>query len=145
MILKNAEIEGLLNFLMNVELVGGDSRLRTRFCRLLMERQALIQGEHADLIKQFAKFDEEGVPIAIYDEQMGKDIYDIEEREKFQIEYTSLMVEDYIIDNSEERKEMLLKVKNVILDCQDVFKGAEALKYDRWCEIAESIEYDSEK
>lgn len=144
MIIKNAEIEGFLNFLMEIELKGKDSRLRTRFCKFLIDRQNLITEEHAELLKEYAKFDDDGNPISVYSERLQREIYDIPNQREFQKEYTALMMEDFLLENNEERREIFLKVKDLVLNSEQVFKGEDALVYDRWCEIVETIEYEEE-
>jgi hypothetical protein len=138
--IKNIEVEPLITFLMEMELKGRDSRFRTRFVKLLMERQTLIEGEHKDLIKQFSSIGEDGQPNTI--EQNGKSFYDVQDKVGFNKEYFMLMNEDFIIEETEERKEMLILLKDVILNCEMTFMGGEALKYDRWCDIFEEIKYD---
>lgn len=138
--LKNVEVEALIGFLMKMELKGRDSRMRTRFVKLLMERQNLIEQEHQDLIKQFSVIGEDGNPKTI--EKDGKHFYDVQDKVGFNREYYMLLQEEYIIEETEERKEMLLLLKDVILNCEMTFMGGEALEYDRWCDIVEEIKYD---
>lgn len=138
--IKNVEIQEFINFLMGFELKGRESRLRTRFVRLLAERIALISEEHNELIRQYAKFNENDEPIII--EIEGTRVYDVPDKAAFNKEYHILLNEDYVIDENEERKELLLFVKDIILNCEKTFKGREALEYDRWCEIVEEIKYE---
>jgi hypothetical protein len=138
--IKNYEVKEFANFLINLELKGRESRLRTRFVKVLMGRADLIDEEHVELIKQFAKFDDKGEPIII--EIDGVKTYDVPEKEAFNKEYYALLNEEFILEENEERKEMLLLLKEVILNCEMTFKGREALEYDRWCEIVEEIVYE---
>lgn len=139
--LKNIEIEDFVVFLMNLELVGKSSRMRTRFVKILGEQQQLIQEENTELIKQYAVLDENGEPEKV--ENDGKYYYDIkkENRVEYNREYFILMNEDFIISQDEKNEEILTHIKDVILNCEMTFKGVEAIKYDRWCEIVEQIEY----
>lgn len=139
--MKNDEVEYFSIFLMGLELPSFESRLRTRFVKhILGERIQLVKEEHAELIKEFARFDEEGNPIVIQDGD--KQMYDVPDRAGFNREYFRLLNEDFVIDETEERKEMLLLIKDIILNCDKTFKGREALEYDRWCEIVEEIKYE---
>jgi hypothetical protein len=140
--IKNMEIEPFLEFIMNFELKGRESRLRTRFAKILMERLRLINEENMMLIKQYGNVDEKGNINII--EKDGKKYYDVIDRESYNREYWILMNEEFVIDQTEERKEMLLFIKQLILDCDMTFKGEEALLYDRWCEIVEQINYPDE-
>jgi hypothetical protein len=138
--IKNIEIEPFIKFLMSFELKGRESRLRTRFAKLLMERLKLINEENMDLIRQFGNKDENG-NIKIV-ERDGKRYYDVVDKDAYNREYFILMNEDFVIDETEERKEMLLFIKELILNCDMTFKDEEALEYDRWCEIVEEINYE---
>lgn len=145
MIIKNAEVEELFNFLISFELTGKDSRLRTRFCKILMDRKQLIDEEHVSLIKEFDGYNEDGTPKVVFDKTLNKNIYDLSDRNGFQREYAELLQEDFVIEENEERKEILLKVREIILECDKTFRGREALEYDRWCEIVEQIKYNTEE
>lgn len=140
--IKNAEIEAFSNFLMDFELKGRESRLRTRFVKLLVQRQSEIQEEHRELLRQYANFDEEG-NIKTLELPNGLKVYDVPDKDTFNREYYLLMNEDFIIEENEERKEMLLFIKELILDCEKTFKDREAIEYDRWCDIVEEISYDN--
>lgn len=141
--IKNGEIEAFANLLMSFELKGRESRLRTRFVKLLMERANLVREEHTELIRQFARFHENGEPVII--EVNGQRMYDVPDKEGFNKEYALLLNEDFIIEENEERKEMLLFIQELILNCEKTFKDREALEYDRWCEIVEEINYINEE
>jgi hypothetical protein len=138
--IKNDEVEAFSNFLMSFDLVGRESRLRTKFVKFLMERVKYVKEEHAELIRQFAKFEENGDPIIV--EVNGNKAYDVPDRATFNKEYFILLNEDFIIEENEERKEMLMFIKDIILNCQKTFNGREALEYDIWCECVEDIKYD---
>lgn len=139
--MKNIEVEKFAEFLMGIELKSSESRLRTRFVKsVLAERMNLIREEHTDLIKEFARFDNDGNPMVVKVD--GQDAYDVPDRKAFNKEYNALMYEEFIIDETEERKEMLLSIKDVILNIDMTFKGREAMEYDRWCEIVEEIQYE---
>lgn len=138
--IKNSEVEPFANFLMSFELVGRESRMRTRFVKILMERVALIREEHAELIRQFARFHENGEPIIVENEH-GQKMYDVPDKVSFNREYALLLNEDFVIEENEEKKEMLLFIKELILNCDKTFKGREALEYDIWCDIVEEINY----
>ncbi|ALA47850.1 hypothetical protein ABE137_12710 [Brevibacillus laterosporus] len=138
--IKNGDLEDFAKFLMSFELIGKESRLRTRLVKILMEKFKAVTEEHNDLIRQFARFDEDGEPYII--EINGQRAYDVPDRQAFNREYFLLMNEDTIIEENEERKEMLLFIKELILNCDKTFKGKEAFEYDSWCEIVEGIKYE---
>lgn len=141
--LKNIEVEPLANFLMKFELKGKESRLRTKFVRLLTEVQQQINKDNYELIKEYANLDEDKEPKKV--ERDGKFFYDIkpELKREYNKEYIVLMEEDYIVDETENNKEMLSFIKEAILNCEMTFKGREAIEYDRYCDIVEEINYEN--
>lgn len=140
--LKNREIAGFVNFLLMLDLAGKQSRMRTRLAKLLDERSRLVDEERLEILKELAEKDENGQPKQETDEA-GNTIYVLsdEAKEKFNAEYAELMDEDCVIEETEERRDMLLTVKEAVLNCDMKFKGQDALLYDRYCEIVEAIEY----
>lgn len=137
--IKNVEIESFINFLMGFELRGRDSRMRTRFTKLLMKQAQEVHEENMELIKQYSVLDDEGIPEII--EVGNKKMYNVKDKASYNKEYFILMNEDFVIEENEERKEMLMFIKSLILNCEMTFKNEEALEYDRWCEIVEEIDY----
>lgn len=137
--IRNHEIKRFMNFLMELELKGRESRLRTRFVKLLAERQKLVEDEHYQLIVQHSNLDENNKPLIV--ERDGQTMYDVQDIVSFNRDYHILLNEEFIIDETEERKEMLLLIKDVILNCEKTFKGEEAILYDRMCDIVEKINY----
>lgn len=140
--IKHVDIEDFIKFLMEFELKGKESRMRTRFVRLLAEKHQSVMQENQDLIKTYSHLDEDGEPNKI--ERDGKMYYDLKEEFKaeYDREYFILMNEDFVIEQNEERKEMLLLVKDIVLNCDKTFSFNEALEYDAWCELVEQIEYE---
>lgn len=139
--LRTYELERFMGFLMTFELNGSDSRLRTRFVRLLNEYQNRFNNEHEDLIKKHSNLDENGQPKTTLNDK-GKEIYDVIDRGEFNKEYSILLNEVIEIEVTEERKKMIALIKEIILNCDKTFKGEEAFMYDRFCEIVEDLEVE---
>lgn len=135
--IRTYELDRFMEFLMEFELNGKDSRLRTRFVRLLNEYVNRFSEEHHDLILRFAEKDDAGEPNII--EKDGIKQYDVKDVVGFNKEYFNLRNELLLIEETEERKEMFNLIKEIILNCEKTFKGEEAFVYDRYCEIAETI------
>lgn len=138
--IKNYELERLISFLLEFDLPAKHSRMRTRFVRLLNEYLNRFKSEHQDLILKHSYLDEEGNPLVVEEKGMKK--YDVKNVAEFNKDYNELLVEKCIIEITEERKEMIAFVKSMILDCEKTFKDEEALMYDRYCEIVESLEIE---
>lgn len=137
----NGEIESFILFLHNLELSGKSSRMRSRIIKILSEQFKRVEEERIQLLKENSMKDEEtGEPIK--QEANGKVQYVIENQEKADKEYIELMSEEFVIEENESNKMMLLSVRKSVLDYDEILKGQEAQQWDRWCDILEEIEYE---
>ena len=136
----NIEVEPFINFLMELELPAKQSRMRTRFCKLGIERLRLLEEEKMEIIKKHGNIDENGEIKQVEDEQ-GRLIWDVKDKDGFNADYKELMIEEWVLELNEEKKDMLLTLKDSVLNLDIILKGKEALQYDRWCEIVEQIKY----
>lgn len=144
MIIRNVELEGFIQFLNTLELVGKQSRFRSRLIRLLQEKLTVIKAEHRDIVEKYSKKDSEGKPqYRSVDEQTGYVEYDIEDMSGLAAELNELYGENTVVDQSESNRELLLIVKEAVLDCTLTFSGEQAELYNRYCEIVEGIAYDT--
>jgi cupin superfamily acireductone dioxygenase involved in methionine salvage len=134
--MHNIEVESLGKFLLGINLKGRESRMRTRFIKLLQERIELISAEHQELIKQHSVKDENGEPKTIENEQ-GQKVYDIVDMQTFNKDYNELMIEEFVIEVTESNRSMIEVVSNAVFDCDEMFSGQDALVFDRYCEIME--------
>lgn len=135
--LYNFEIGPFCSFLYKLKLIDVQSRMRTRFIRLLAEYQKRYEEEYLELVKEHARLDPEGNPRWI--EEDGRKKYDIVDSESFRTAFERLALEEVSIDETEERRNMLVSVRDSVLRCQLAFEGDDQLAYDRWCEIVEGI------
>lgn len=136
----NIEIKPFIEFLMELRLPGRESRMRTRFCKMAMDKLKDLEEEKMVLIKKHGNLDVDGNVKQTKDED-GRMIWDIKDKQGFNNDYRDLVFEKWIVDNTEERKEMLLILQNIVLNVDMEFNNKEALEYDRWCEIVETINY----
>jgi len=135
--MKNYEIDKFGEFLLSLPLKGKESRMRTRFIKILQERALVVQQEQMEVISEYVKKDEDGNPLR--KKVDGREVWDvIEGKEKeFEQQMYEILSEDCIIEINAERKEMYEVVKNAVLNCDKEFSGQEAFEYDRFCEIVE--------
>jgi len=138
MIIKNYEVEQFGRFLFDLTLRGKQSRMRTRFVKVLQGRLELQIAEREQLVNEFAKRDEKG-EIVYQENEAGQEGIVIGDVEEFNKEVICILEEDFIIEETQEVLDMLIEVKNIVLDCDLEFSGDEATQYDRWCEIVEEI------
>lgn len=137
--LFNGELDKFVTFLFDLELDGKASRMRTRFMKLAQERLEEVEKERQRLISQYSKKDSEGNPLT--DVRDGLNVIILEDAISFETSFKELLLEAFILDNTEERRDMLLALKDAVLNTTMKFKGQDALLYDRWCEVVEEIIY----
>ncbi|MFI2129414.1 hypothetical protein ACH434_05085 [Lysinibacillus fusiformis] len=145
MIIKNYEIGELQSFLFNLILKGKESRMRTRFIKLLEDQIELLKVERQQLINDYALKDENGEIVTETKEIHNKEeeivLFQCEEAEKeAQLQIMLMMNEDFIMEETADKIEMLTILQSIILNCDLEFTGNKAVLYDRFCEIFEEIE-----
>lgn len=137
MILKNYEIEKFGVFLYGLGLKGKQSRMRTRFVKILNDHLMLMNEERQQLLEDYAKKDEQGEYVK--EEHEGQQVFILDDAEGYNLEMMKLMKEEFIYEETQERLDMLLEIKEVVLNCDVEFSGNEAILYDKWCEAVEDI------
>lgn len=138
LVLKNYEIKALGDFLYELSLKGKDSRMRSRFIALLEEQLTLIQREREILVGDFSKKDEEGNPAVEKDEE-GREYTLLEDKYTFNLEISKLMSEDFTIEVKNDRLDMIKTIQDIVLNVDKEFSGVEAERYNRFCDIMESV------
>ena len=135
--MKNYEIDKFGEFLLSLPLKGKQSRLRTRFIKLLQERAMAVQQEQWAIISECVKKDQNGNPLKKIAD--GQEVWDIKEgkEDEFKQQMLELALEDCVIEINAERREMYEVIKDAVLNCDRVFCGQEAKDYDRFCDIIE--------
>ena len=134
--IKNSEINGLAEFLASEKLGGKASRMRTKFLKLLNE--AIIETEEfrKELLEKYSKNDDEGNAL------IENNSYVLEDAEAFNKEFTELMLEDFVIDETESKKEVLQHIRHILENTETEFEGVKAFQYDQWCEAFENLKYE---
>lgn len=138
--LKNYELHDFILFLDKLTLSGKASRMRTRLKKLLVERFNQFEEERMEIANRYAVKDMNGEPVK--EEVDGEILIKIADQESANKELIELVNEDCVIDETEERRDMLLSVKDSILNCDLKFTGKEADLFDRFCEIVEELKYE---
>ncbi|MFS0643673.1 hypothetical protein [Siminovitchia sp. 179-K 8D1 HS] len=143
--IKADQIKRFSDFLLSLELRGTQNRMRVRMIKQLDEKLNKIQSEYTEhVLKEHCHLDSEGNPKI--KEVNGQQLWDVkkENREDFNKDYLELWNEEHVIEG-EDNKNMLLSVKESVLNCDKLFSGQEALQYDHWCDLVEAIEDQKEK
>lgn len=136
--IKNYELKPIGDFLYGLSLKGKDSRMRSRFVALLEQQLNLINKERNLLLEDYGQKDEEGKLKTDTDEN-GQSFIVLEDSSGFNSEVAKLMNEDFIVETTPDKVEMLKSVQRVVLDCDIEFSGVEAVRYNRFCDILEAI------
>lgn len=133
--IKNSEVEELAQFLLRMKLKGKENRMRNKFIRHLQSHLKEMQESHKELLREYCDMDKDGNFKTVTRE--GKSFYEIEDVSGFQAEYEKLMEEFFYLPSDEGNKQMILSVKELILNSEEEFSGKEALRYESFCEIFE--------
>lgn len=151
--IKNKFLVGLGSWLNELQLSGKESRERTRFVNLLVDRLTENEKFRAELIRKYAQKDEEGNPKKRMEEGAGE-IWDLlpEDMEKYAKEYNEMMDEEFVIDVLEGNKEKVKVVTDIVLNTNYVFgpkegdsaeekqaKIRQMNDYGIWCEAFEAV------
>ncbi|EON72823.1 hypothetical protein [Lysinibacillus sphaericus] len=143
MIIKNYEIGELQAFLFNLILKGKESRMRTRFIKLLEQQLNQVNQERQQLVDEYAEKDKNGEILYTTEIVDGKEIemplFSEEAEKEVQQQILTLLHEDFIIEETAEKIDMLRILQEIVLNCDLEFTGKKATLYDRFCEIFEDI------
>lgn len=141
LVLKNYEVKAFGDFLYELSLKGKESRMRSRFISILEEQLGLVSKEREILLQDYAQKDENGEPVRDKDEE-GREFVILEDTFSFNLETSKLMNEDFIIEVKNEKIEMVKVIQDIVLNVDKEFSGVEAERYDRFCEVLESVSFD---
>ncbi|PPD59324.1 DUF1617 domain-containing protein [Staphylococcus pseudintermedius] len=128
--LKNVEINKVSTFMYKLELKAKQSRSRTKFMRLLDEKQEEYKEGNDKLLSMYAVKDEAGQPKIVdnqYEFENGNLEKYIDERAELDNEEVIINLEDY---------PKVFETLFEVLDELDIqLKEEDAVTYDRLCEV----------
>lgn len=128
--LKNVEINKVSTFMYKLELKAKQSRSRTKFMRLLDEKQEEYKEGSDELLSMYAVKDEAGQPKIVdnqYEFENGNLEKYIDERAELDNEEVIINLEDY---------PKVFETLFEVLDELDIqLKEEDAVTYDRLCEV----------
>jgi hypothetical protein len=136
--MRNYEIKDFANYLLGLELVGKQSRMRTKFCKLLETQLEEVDKDRLVLAHEFADKNEDGTPKT-EEKEDGSKVFVIPNQEEFNREYVELLNEEFHIVNNSDKHDMIETIKNIVLNTDQTFSGVEAVKYSRWCDILDEV------
>ncbi|GER73444.1 DUF1617 family protein [Weizmannia acidilactici] len=127
--IENQKLAQSINLLYNLSLKGKQSRHRTKFINALREKYQEFAQDERELLKEHCNLDENGEPKTI--ENGTK--WDVKDLDAFTTAKNELFEEERVFDGG-DAQEMLKTVKEVLLNCDKEFAGAEAEIYDYLCD-----------
>lgn len=147
--LKNSLVPPLYTWLDSIPLIGKESRERSKFNKILLERMQEIGEIKQDMVKPHCKIDDKGklkTKKETVKDNQGKDFErevfvfkNKKARETYNKEWEEYMEEELIIDVLEGNKSKIYTVKDIILNTEQKFSGAIAELYNLWCEAFEEL------
>lgn len=144
MIIKNYEISELYAFLFNLILKGKESRMRTRFLKLLEDQLNLVNQERQQLVADYADKDDNGEILytkeIVDNKEIEIPIFDKDAEKEVQRQILTLLHEDFIIEETADKLDMLQILQEILLNLDLEFTGKKATLYNRYCEIFEDIQ-----
>lgn len=141
LVFKNYELKAFGEFLYELSLKGKESRMRSRFIKVLEDQLQLINNEREILLKDYAKKDENGELVFDKDEE-GREFVILDDSFSYNLELSKLMQEDFIIEVKNDNTEMIKTIQDVVLNCDKEFSGIEAERYNRFCDILETVTFE---
>ena len=142
LVIKNNLLNPFAIWLNMQQLVGKESRERTRFVALLGERIAEIGKQGNELQEKYAVKDKDGKPkkITTGEGKEKKEVIDFgKNKEKADQEWEEYMSEEFTIDVTEGNKSKVYTVADILLNTEKTFQGIEAAFYAEWCECFEAL------
>lgn len=141
LVFKNYELKAFGEFLYELSLKGKESRMRSRFIKVLEDQLQLINNEREILLKDYAKKDENGELVFDKDKD-GREFVILDDSYSYNLELSKLMQEDFIIEIKNDNTEMIKTIQDIVLNVDKEFSGIEAERYNRFCDILESITFE---
>lgn len=152
--IANRQLEPFGKWLHDLHLDAKESRVRTRFIELLGKQLEYIERERVELIRKYAKKDEEGSPIVVID-SAGRNLYDVppEFNEKVNKEYNDLVNGNFVIPIDDSNREFFRALKDIVLETYYRFGPREgdpdnvrnaktqlAMSYHLWAQSFDGLE-----
>lgn len=119
--IKHGHLNVLTQILDSLKMSVKESRMRTRFIRMLLKyNEEVLMPQKILILEEFCtKSEEDGRPL-FKDKEKGEYLFEDPEKEDMaRKELSDFLDEDYIIECDEYNKMMILSVANSLLDSED--------------------------
>lgn len=138
--IKNKDLVFLFNLVNDEELSGKQSRMRTKFIKMVQEKAEEFEEDRQDLLKQHCKLDKDGNPKT--KKENDQEYYDVKDINKYNTEFLELENTPAIFEENETNEQILKTVREIVFNTSKTFKGQDAFVYDSICDEFEEIYKD---
>lgn len=128
LVFMKANLEKYIVFLHELKLESKDSRVRTRFKKVLVEHYQQFQEEMHELKEQHMLKNEDGSFVMRNGAMVPRDVH------KLQHELQELLEEKVLIEANSERLPTLQGINQILQHCSLQLEGETADVYDELCE-----------
>jgi hypothetical protein len=137
--IQNKDIEQVVMFLKTISpLPAKQSRMKAKFIKMCLERLKEIEEDQMLLIEEFGDRDDQGNLIMIKEGH-----YSVKKRlNEFNRAYAELLSEYWVIDETESIKDVLLTLKDIVLNYEGNVDDQHALIHDMLCDQLENLSYE---
>lgn len=137
--LKRKYVLSLGNWLMNLSLLGRESRERTKFLEQLNDELAEQEKIRLSIVEKYAD-KKEGKPEVKDTPEGTKFSFTPENLAKFNTEYNDYLAEDFVLESAGNIQRLKI-IKSIVLDTQEKISPSDAFDYDQWCEAFEKVQF----
>lgn len=139
--IANNKIAGAINLLAQLSLKGKQSRHRSKLIKELNTRFEEVVEDEKALLKQHCHLDENGEPKKTNEDRN----WDVKDEEAFAADRKDLLEEKLVLEGGNITG-YLKTMKEVLLNCEVEWSGADAAIYDYLCdELEREEETETEK
>lgn len=141
--IKNNMLNETIDFFFGMSLKGKESRMRTRFIKLISSEVERVAEEEREILKEYCVLNDDG---ELEQNEDGTAIIKKGKEEVLMDERLELLNEEFIIDDSNSQN-MLMTVRKILDECDMDLSERKAVLYDYLCEqfkVDEDLEEEQE-
>lgn len=140
MLLQNKYLFAIASWFNSLELVGYQSRMRTKFVKVLTEHAQKIDDERKAILESYAKKEEDGKFVLVKDAN-GMESYDLDDEDvlKFKAEYQDVLDKNAIFLVDDSNRDIYNTLKRIIAETDKKVGGEVAEAYDAFCDALEKV------
>ncbi|TVX97967.1 hypothetical protein [Cohnella terricola] len=137
--IKYGEVQFLAKWLLqNLSLAGKSNRMRIRFVEILGIKANELRKYYLQLLQEHCYLDDQGVPKTVTVEN-DQTTYDVIDPTAFERDLRELLEETFTLELNDENKEMLLSIRQSLIDCPTPWSGDQALEHEMVAKLFDQI------